>query len=357
VHRDRSLNGKNSTAHLLLFCLMFGCISPLHAAANEVEQKGVGYGDTYQQALSSALLESVRQVRGLEAGTTQGLRLDLNAISTNSTFHLDGKLEQTVDIYTQSKGWIKSYTLVDVKRPRNEGDSWQVIINATVPVYKQAVPDDQRQTVAVLPFRVDQAPFSVDNAPQSRWKIATQLASAIQSTLVLSQHYAVLNRNFTGELNREQQLWGSGGVNPVEASRLGEQLGADFMLLGHIDRFTLGHKAETFYDTDLGEQKAEIELSYQLIESATGKLIWSDQKRLYKPVKKNRNLFRQDEPHPLGDLISNLGNEIATDMLKATAPASALENLSGAATSSEQEQMPVPERPLTPGSSDKPWKW
>ncbi len=355
----RTFSSCHITSCLLFFIFLFICTPPLQAAADEVEQKSQGFGSTYQEALNSALLTSIQQVRGLEAGTIEGLRFDLNAISAADTLlHIDGKIERTVDTYTQSKGWIKSYAVLDVKKPKNKGDSWQVTIKAVIPIYKQAVPEDKRQAVAVLPFRIDGAMVAIDNSLASASQITRQLANAIQSTLVRSQHYAILNRNFGSELNREQQLWASDAVNPTEASRLGEQLGADFMLLGQIDRFTLGHKKKEFHGTDFGEQKAEVELSYQLIESATGKILWSDQKRWFKAVKKNRNLFTQDdEPHPLAEVISSLGHEIAMDMLKATAPASALERLSDVGASPEQEEAPLPERPRTPGASDKPVNW
>lgn len=357
MNRELRLNGKSRPSTLLLSIVLFFCSPLLHAAANEVEQKGLGFGNTYQEALSSALLESVRQVRGLEAGTVSGLRFELNSITAGSSYQLNGKLQQTTDIYTQSTGWIKSYTIVDVKQPKGEGGNWQVTITAMIPQYQQAVADDKRQTIAVLPFHINQTQVKVDNAPGSKWKIATQLSSAIQSTLVRSQHYAVLNRNFASELGREERLWNSNRVNPHEASRLGEQLGADLMLLGHIDRFTLGHQSKAFYGADLGRQKAEITLSYQLIESATGKIIWSDLKQVFKPIAKNNNLFQQDSPHPLSGLISELGNEIATDILKQTAPTTALANITRARTPVKPEQPPVPERALTPGSSDKPWNW
>ncbi len=348
----------------LLLCLLFIILGIIdtkvaQATADEIEIKSPGFGDTYQEALNSALLTSVQQVRGVEAGTAKGLRFDLNAISAADTFlHIDSKIEQMIDTYIQSRGWIKSYAVLDVKKPKNKDDTWQVTIKAVIPMYKQAVPDDKRQSITVLPFRIDGAAFSIDNSSHSPSRVATQLVNAIQTTLVKSEHYAVLNRNFSSELNNEQQLWASGRVNPTEASRLGEQLGADFMLLGQIDRFTLTHKKKELHGVDFGEQKAEVELSYQLIESATGKIIWSDQKRWFKPVKKNKNLFTQDdEPHPLAAIITSLGNEVATDMLKATAPASALQRINDATTSPPQEDAPRPDRPLTPGASDKPVKW
>lgn len=337
---------------LLLMIIGLSNTTALQAATDEVEIKSQGFGDTYQAALNSALLTGVQQVRGLEASTTKGLRFDLNAITDADTFlHLNGKLEQTVDTYVNSKGWIKNYRVIDVKKPATEDDSWQVTINAIIPVYKQVTPDDQRLSIAVLPFRIHHATTAIDNSPASPETIAKQLANAIQSALVRSQHYAVLNRDFTGELNREHQLWASGAVNPAEASRLGEQLGADFMLLGQIDRFTINHRKKEFYNTDFGGQRAEIELSYHMIESATGKIIWSDQKRWFKAVDEDLNHFtREDAPHPLAEIMMTLGNEIVADLLIA---------MRGEPRSFTSTQATPRERPLTstPGSSDQPISW
>ncbi|NOY71804.1 MAG: hypothetical protein GXP14_05410 [Gammaproteobacteria bacterium] len=343
---------------LPLFLFFFSGISPLYAA-DEIEQQSQGFGNTYQEALNSALLDSIQQVRGLEAGTTKGLRFDLNVISsTDTSLHVSGKIAPTVETYTQSRGWIKRYTVLEVKKPKNKDDHWQVTIKALIPLYKQVVPDDQRQTIAALPFRTDGAIFSIDKNHSPPSRIAAQLATAIQSALVQSQYYAVLNRHFDKELDQEQYLWTSGEVNPTEASRLGEKLGADFMLLGHIDRFTLNHRKKAFYGASYGAQRAEVELSYLLVESATGKIIWSDQKRWFKTIKKNNNLFTQeDKPHPLADLITRLGHQIATDILKETAPASALAKIREALPPEAQEEMPIPERPPTPAASDEPVSW
>lgn len=350
---------KRGQYHLLLALLILVIFSlPLHAASDDTEQTSHGFGNSYQAALSSALLGSVQQARGVEAGTLQGLKFDLNAIAAADTFlQLDGKIEQTTETYTQSRGWIKSYRVIEVKRPRGKDDDWQVTVSAVIPRYRQAIADDQRQTIAVIPFRTANTDFSIADSHQSSAQVARRLAQTIQNNLVQSEHYAVLSRNFADELGREQQLWASGRVNPTEASRLGEQLGADFLLLGTLDRFTLDHKRKEFYGADMGGRRAEIELSYQLIESATGKVIWSDQKRWYKKIEQDRNLFTEDKPHPLGELLSTLGSEIATDILKQTAPASALEKINSTATNQESQGTTTPERPLTPGSSDRPVKW
>ncbi len=338
------------TSCLLLFICLLLSTPPLHAAANEVEQHSQGFGDTYQEALSSALLNSVQQVRGLETGTAKGIRFDLKAISSADSFlHLNGKIGQTSDTYSQSQGWIKSYTVTEVKKPKNEDDTWQVNITAMIPIYQQTGADDKRDTIAVIPFRVTDAIIAVDGSPHASSQISKRLANAIQSTLVRSQHYAVLNRHFENEVNREQRLWASNAVNPMEASRLGEQLGADFILLGQLHRFTLGYKEKAFYGADFGRHQTEIELSYQLIESATGKIIWTDQKHWFKTIHKNETL--------LAGVLNNLGNEIAIEMLKATAPASALKKVKHAIVTPEKLAAPIIERPLTPGSNGKPVKW
>jgi len=344
------------TVCLLLLSLMITQATLVQAATDDVALESQGFGSTYQEALNSALLTGVQQVRGLEAGTMKGVRFDLNAIVAADTFlQVDGKLAQTVDTYTHSRGWVKSYRVLDVKKPADKDDAWQVTIKAIIPMYPQAIPDDKRQSIAVFQFRIDSTIVAVDNSRASPSKISQQLANAIQSALVRSQHYAVLNRNFESELNREHQLWASGAVNPTEASRLGEQLGADFMLLGQIDHFTINHRKKEFYNVDFGGQRAEIEVSYQMIESATGKIIWSDQKRWFKVINENQNRFtRDDAPHPLADVIILLGNEIAVDLLATMAPSSAVATTPNTPASKKAMQQ---DRPLTPGSNDKPISW
>lgn len=243
-----------------------------------VEKTTTGYGDDYQAALAAALMDAVRQVRGLQVGTEKQLKLDFQHLVKDSVEKKSATVGVEEDIFTRSKGWVDSYQVTDVKKPKDNNDVWAVTIAAKIPMHQSAMKDDKRSSIAVMPFRFSHATFSIDDLgkPSSGYQMSGRIRDRIQTSLTQTQQFAVVNRSYGSEFSSEKALLSSDNVPAREASRLGQVVGADFMVVGNIHDLSTKVENKTFYGMTKVKKVDRIDLSYQVIEVATQKVLWAD---------------------------------------------------------------------------------
>ena len=301
----------------LFITFTFLISSSLWAATIDEQRETTGYGSTYQEALSGALLEAVRQVSGLEVGTEKVLRTSI-ASSINAAGHsLIAKEQVATDIYTKSKGRIKTYKIIKVKKPSSAEGQWQVVTLVTVPVYKEAVKNDTRKSIAVLPFEVVPSEIITYKVNVALNNITSRIADSITSELNQSRKFAVLNRSFEKQLNKERAMLASDKVSPAEASRLGRKLGADFIVLGKIYQLDFSKKTKDYYGMKSSSIESTVDLYYTVIEAATEKVMWSDTFT----YKHNSS----EESEAVGEFTSGLSATIVTNILDVIYPIKIME--------------------------------
>mgnify|MGYP003641163145 FL=1 len=249
-----------------------------------------GFGSDYQQALAAALLEAVRQVRGLEIGTEKQLQMEFTQIVKGSDETTTAKAGVKENIYTRSKGWIDSYEVIEVVKPQTGQSSWQVTVLANIPKYQSDVKNDTRKSIAIMPFRFATATFSVNDQGTAinAYQLSIRLKDSIQSGFTQSRKFAVLNRDYGKEFASETSLLSSENVPASEAGRLGQVLGADFMVVGNIFDLSTEVETKTFYGMTETKKIDRIDLSYQVIEVATQKIMWADTVSEEYPRKKDQ---------------------------------------------------------------------
>jgi len=298
----------------LLFTL---CIAPVQAATNDVARETRGFGETYQQALSSALLEAVRQVRGLEVGTEKTLKSTLiQSIDKDGALIL-GNDRVSENIYTKSQGWIKTYEILEVIEPDKKGGQWEVQALVTVPVNKGAVKDDNRKTIAVLPFEIAYKEIMTKNTRLAVDDLSERVSESILSELTQSRKFAVVNRSYDKHFNKERALLKSDKVSSAEASRLGQKLGADFIIVGKIHALSLAKNDQNFYGAKTPGFDADVSLFYSVIEAATEKVMWADTF--------DYRYSGKDETRIVSEFIAGLSSGIVTNVMDVIYPVKILD--------------------------------
>jgi curli biogenesis system outer membrane secretion channel CsgG len=261
---------------LLLTCLFFSM--SVFAKINLVDKQASGYGADYQEALTSALMDAVRQVRGLQVSTEKQFKLDFEHVIKDKTEKKQATIGVVEDVFTRSKGWVHSYSVVSTQKPKDNNDSWKVTILAKIPMSDSAIKDDKRNSIAVMPFRFAHATFSVDDLgkPSDAYQVSGRIRDRVQTAFTQTQQFAVVNRSFGSEFASEKALLSSDNVSPIEASRLGNVVGADFMVVGNIYDLSTKVEEKDFYGMKQITIKDRIDMSYQLIEVASQKVLWAD---------------------------------------------------------------------------------
>ena len=296
----------------IFLCFACLCATLSWAATIDEQRTTTGYGDTYQEALASALLEAVRQVRGLEIGTEKVLKTNIIQSTSSAGSMLQGSQEVATDIYTQSKGSIKTYKILKTTKPTKTGESWQVKALVTVPVLKEIIKNDRRKTMSILPFEIVPDSITSYKANLALDNITQRLADTISGEFNQSRKFAVLNRAFEKQFDKERALINSDKVSPSEASRLGRKLGADLIVLGKIYQLSFSSKNTHYYGVSSYKVEASIDMFYTVIEAATEKVMWSDT-FTYKYKTANAD-------EVVGEFISSLSSKIVTDVLDVIYP-------------------------------------
>ena len=304
---------KKSLIILLMMTTSFTAIS----ATNDVTRNAHGYGSTYQEALSAALLEAVRQVRGLEVGTEKILRSSISSTVGDNSISIKGNESVAVDIYTKSQGWVKTYEVIDIVKPQSENDQWEVHARVTIPVYKEAITNDSRKTIAVLPFDVAFSDVMSKNTRLTVENISERVSEGIISELTQSRKFSVVNRSYEKQFNDERALLKSSQVSPAEAGRLGRKLGADFIIVGKIHSMDINKEEKSFYGTTNTSYDGTINLFFSVIEAPTEKVMWADTLEYTYQGKEEEKL--------LTELLSGLSSEVTSNIMDVIYPIKVLE--------------------------------
>ncbi len=260
---------------IILVCLLPLCV---WAKTELVESRSTGFGEDYPQALTSALMDAVRQVRGVEVGSEKQLKLDFEHLVKDSTEKKTASVGIEEQVFTKSKGWLQSYRVSNVKKPSDNNDVWEVTIVAKIPVHQSAIKDHARSSIAVMPFRFSHATFAIDEQGKasSAYQMSSRMRDRIQTSLTQTQQFVVLNRSYGTDYVSEKALLSSDNVSASEASRLGNLVGADFMIVGNIHGLSTKVERQTFYGMTKVKSVDRFDLSYQVVEVATQKILWAD---------------------------------------------------------------------------------
>lgn len=243
----------------------------------DVARETTGHGDSFQDALNGALLQAVQQVRGARMATEPSLRTKVQQVVSDRTDVVTVEEELEQDVLARSDGWVKSYKVIQTTRPTDAQPRWSVTAKVVVPRFESDFePGDERFTIAVMPFRVARASFKWQDGTISASEASQRMQEAVQEKLAQSRRFSVVNRSFGEEFASENALLRSGLVSAEEASRAGNVVGADLMLVGRIHHLGDSPKRKSFYGADFNSNMLRVEVAWQVLEVATQKIIWSD---------------------------------------------------------------------------------
>src|SRR5690625_6171782 len=109
---------------LLSIILLFS--NPAMAQMKDVETSTTGYGSTYETALNQALIQAVQQVRGTAIATDKQAQIAIDSITSLGGSSQSFRLNEEQRVSADSRGWIKSYRITQVKEPNGEDGNWPV---------------------------------------------------------------------------------------------------------------------------------------------------------------------------------------------------------------------------------------
>ena len=262
---------------ILFLLFLLAKVTALSAQTIETVDRNVfSNGTTRQGAIINAVIEAIRQVHGAEVDALQRTRSSLQEViigeGNESTLKSDYEFESLEDITMHTNGLVESYEVLEWNHI-SVTNEWEVKLKVNLPVYVENYSNSDKSTVAIMPFRVqNQFDRLHDVYPI---QVANMIASHINSNITTSEHFRVLDRDYNNEFLAERNQLIHGNVAVRELARLGQQLGADYLIVGEILDLILETRIEQFYDAKVEIHQVSLSISARVIEFATRRVCWS----------------------------------------------------------------------------------
>lgn len=246
-----------------------------------VTVNAVGTGDSVKNAVYDALSQALGQVNGMQMSSKErsaisSVRVEAEAMGQKGVAELNSESFQQ-EIQAATKGVIKSYEVRALERDPYDSRMINVALSATIAKYevsKQA----NRNRIAVLPFHVDDPNDNVQTS------FAKNLGQGLVGYLTQSRKFAVLDRDFETETNKELDSLKGANVPVEEMARLGNRLGTDFIVVGKINEAVAKKWFKKMKSTGKKFPMSRYggAFTYRVIDVATGQIMFS---QLYDGIK------------------------------------------------------------------------
>lgn len=305
--------------------LPFGGGTALADSSAVIQRTVVGHGISQKDAISDGLLQAIEQVNGV--------RLDHHSVAYKSYSDTVDDLKHSLKssdvgsdhIHSASHGLIDSYKIIDQPGPDANGLGIQVQLRVNVLIFdhKAAARSGGRKIIAVIPFRTVPGGYQLDGVAVSGTTLAPELAQGLVQGLVQSRRFTVLDREFLAEMLGEQKLIATSNMPTREQVRIGQQLGADYLLVGRIDDAEAGRSKVT--DPSTGQpgtsRSARVRVSYRVIDVATAQDHWADTFRRSYSDEALRGIMGSDHSMRMDDLLMrDAGSSISDQCVNCVFP-------------------------------------
>ena len=153
--------------------------------------------------------------------------------------------------------------------------------------------------------------------------VSGQLSQALVTEFTQARKFRVLDREYLSEYLSEQEFLASGNLPVEETLRLGQRLGADFILVGAINDFKIRQKEKEVLGIKKVLREASLSFDFRVLEVATQEIRWSN---TFSKRYSNSELAKlvggapDDDELVRSTVIQAAGHETATEMLDVIFP-------------------------------------
>ena len=203
------------------------------------------------------------------------------------------------ELIDETKGGIKSYEIL--KKTKDKKGWHQVKVKAEVAFFE--LPKEAMRTrIAVFPFRL----YEIQSDKERFQRLLDQ---NINDYFVQTKKFTMLDRTFIEEVAREQKIILDGKTPAIEMAKIGNEISADFILVGSVEDFSIEEKITKILSSDqeIKRNVASIYLSYRLLDVATKQINNSNTLELQIPIKESA---KKADMKAISEVSTILGEEI-----------------------------------------------
>lgn len=249
---------------------------PSWAATSTVSARGEGFGNTADLAVGNALVEAVRQAGGVTVALDPTFRREIHEFVMQQKGDAVVWESQTTSVpepQVPTLGNVKSYKIASVER--QDEKLWRAVVEAEVLVHKSVLGDRTNlPSIAVETFASAKTHFNLNKSKVLADSVLPRLRADLIDALTQSGRFRVLDRDFNAAIERENQVLQS-TLDPVEKTKQARELGADMIVVGLVEDFSVGTGKRAFYGAKFSDFRPRFRVRYRVIETATREVVWS----------------------------------------------------------------------------------
>ena len=269
-----------------------------------------GTGTTQSRAITDALVEATFRIYGVRIVADTQTSIFSSRSSDSATF--SAKIHHAMSRQTipNKRNELLSY---DVLSSQRDADGLYVVaVQAKYSDYRVLIPENKRRSLAVLNFPVMSGGYLLGNERG----ISTILTSRIETLLTQSRQFSVLDRARGDIYDMEKQVLESGDVNAAERARLGEVVGADYLVYGKILP-VLVEKIDNSIAIS-GEYKVQIvatvPVEFRVMAVATRQVKWSSTAVAKRVIEKTEQYQAVDVNQAVGSALDEVAELIFEEL-------------------------------------------
>ena len=272
LFKYKFMNRFNSIS-ILIAALLF---MPLFAQANVdiVNVKSEGMGGDLNQAIDKALVQAISMVNGKSVESETLLKTRSQSTSTDKGNEFSNSKDLQDQIKSRTNGIVDGYKILS----QSKTDRGNVKVVLEVKIAKFKLPKSaNRKKIAVINFTPRDGCCSITKTQLNGKAISDQLTDAVNNYLVQTRKFTILDRKFQQTVSGEKDIIKSGNLPMKELVKLGQELVADYIMVGTLNSYRINEKQIKLKTTDkiFKRSVGSLILNYRLIDVTTGQVKFS----------------------------------------------------------------------------------
>jgi len=298
----------------IIFLSLIFILFSLSLEAKTITKRVACFGLTKQKAVTNALIEAISQVKGvhLESLEVMKSKFQQSSISHNG---IDSDRTSTSDesisaISKATKGIIQSYNVIKISKKER---GYEALVDIKLAVYKApGISHKSRRKIAIMPFYVSKNSFTIGSKNYSSSKISDDISQVLTTNITQSRRFAVVDRTYTRDMAKELGIISSGQTPLSQKVKLGQKLGADYILVGTIKSASMQTYNTRNQLTGEGSSKslAEFIIDYRIIVVGTSQIKWSDSTKAILDMSNSNGSVNMALQNAIEKVSSNITNSL-----------------------------------------------
>lgn len=310
-----------------LYIILIGAflICPkVYSAPKTIVRQTKGQGVTREQAIDKALYQAVAQAKGIAVSSgryefgfqSAGVGFDTQDSQRSVNFDSVSVQAGGSTRLTDIAGWVKTYEVIDEQKIDDK--TYEVTIKAWVYDYEDPE-QTNRLKLAIMPIQTLYNSYQFGDYVPSGVELSLKLSQQLSATLSQTNKFAVLDREYIDEFTQNRNILISDDSPIEEKARLGQVLGADYMIVGTISnaQLRIKERASRAVGRPIREYEVDYVFDYRLIVAPTRQVKLADTVNIALEEDQVRVLVKKWEPEDLDyrEMVDNLTARAAKEVV------------------------------------------